>query len=75
MPRVAEFNGILVSIYAADHNPPHVHAYYGDYSALLEIATGNVIAGELPGKQLRLAQRWLADNRDRMVEMWNTMNP
>lgn len=75
MPRVAEFDGITISMYAADHNPPHVHAHYGDASVLLKIADGTVVAGSIPGRQLRAAQAWLAANRERMTTLWATLNP
>jgi hypothetical protein len=29
----------------AEHNPPHVHAQYGDYSAEFEIETGMLLEG------------------------------
>ncbi|MBV9947347.1 MAG: DUF4160 domain-containing protein [Myxococcales bacterium] len=55
MPRVGEALGILFYVYAEDHNPPHVHAIYGEEEAELEIATGAVLVGRLPGAKLRQA--------------------
>jgi hypothetical protein len=38
MPRIGETLGILFYVYAEDHNPPHVHAIYGDDLMLIDIA-------------------------------------
>jgi len=37
MPQISKFFGIIISMYYDDHNPPHFHAYYGDYSAIISI--------------------------------------
>lgn len=39
MPTISEFFGIIIRMYYDDHNPPHFHAYYGDYQALIRIDT------------------------------------
>ena len=47
MPILSRFNGIVMKMYfqQAEHNPPHVHAQYGDYSAEFEIETGMLLEG------------------------------
>lgn len=75
MPRVAEFAGIVISMYAADHNPPHVHVYYAEHEAIVAIATGAVLAGRLPAKQLRRAVEWIAANRADLMNKWAALNP
>jgi hypothetical protein len=39
MPEVSRFFGIVIRMYFNDHNPPHFHAEYGDYEALIDIDT------------------------------------
>jgi hypothetical protein len=34
------FNAILFSIYSHDHLPPHVHAYYGEVTMILDLLPG-----------------------------------
>ena len=75
MPRVAEFAGIVISIYAAAHNPPHVHVYYAELESLVAISTGLVLVGNVPAKQLRAAQEWIAANGASLTEKWETLNP
>jgi hypothetical protein len=75
MPRVGESLGILFYVYADDHNPPHIHAIYGDDQVELEIATGSVLVGSLPGAKLRQALAWLEQNRAIAVAAWARLNP
>jgi len=39
MPKVSQFFGVLIYMYFRDHAPPHFHAQYGDFEALIEIKT------------------------------------
>ena len=54
----SSFDGIRIYIYPRDHNPPHFHAYYAEYEALINIQTLDVMAEDLPGKQLKRARKW-----------------
>lgn len=42
MPTISTFYGITIMINLRDkeHNPPHVHAFYGDETGSFFIATG-----------------------------------
>ena len=48
MPEISRFFGIVIRIFFNDHEPPHFHAIYGDFEALLEIETLAVYRGKLP---------------------------
>lgn len=39
MPRISDFYGIVIWMYFDDHNPPHIHAEYGEYKARIAIET------------------------------------
>jgi hypothetical protein len=73
MPRLATFDGIVVAIYAADHAPPHVHAYYAEHEVLVVIATSVVLAGSLPSAKLTLVLEWLEKNRSDVLSKWNAL--
>ena len=75
MPRIGEVLGVLIYVYAEDHNPPHIHAIYGDEEMKIEIATGTVLAGSLPGSKQALALNWLRANRAAALDAWARMNP
>ena len=37
MPEISLFCGIRVTMFYSDHNPPHFHAEYGGFKALIDI--------------------------------------
>ena len=41
-----------------DHPPPHFHARYGEFEATIEIATLEILEGELPRRALNLVREW-----------------
>ena len=58
MLEVSRFYGIVVKIFYADHNPPHVHAEYGNYEVLVNINTLAILGGSLPARALDLVTEW-----------------
>jgi hypothetical protein len=70
VPRISEFYGIVIEMYYADHPPPHFHARYAGDSAKIEIADGEVIAGALPSRALRLVREWIDQHRDELDANW-----
>jgi hypothetical protein len=71
MPRIAEFEGIRLYLYFRDHNPPHVHAFYGEFEALIVIADGSILSGNLPQRQHSSVMRYLEANRVDVTSQWN----
>ena len=45
MPVLSRFYGIVIRMYflQKEHNPPHIHAIYGDDMAAITIADGKVL--------------------------------
>jgi hypothetical protein len=70
VPRISEFYGIVIEMYYGDHVPPHFHARYGGDSAKVAIASGEVIAGSLPGRALRLVREWIEAHRAELETNW-----
>ncbi len=70
MPRIADFNGVVIEMYFRDHAPPHVHAFHGDDEALIAIRTQEVLEGSLPSKPLRLAREWIAARVEELLAKW-----
>lgn len=59
MPIISMFYGIIIRMYLLDtqhHNLPHIHAKYAECEASIGIDDGEILAGKLPRKQLRLVQ-------------------
>jgi hypothetical protein len=73
MPVISMFYGIIIRLYLLDnrhHNLPHIHARYAEFEASVGIADGDVLAGELPRKQLRLVLAWIELHRDELMADW-----
>jgi len=53
MPTLSMFFGIIIRMYYApkEHNPPHLHAYYQDFSGIIDINSCELKDGDLPLKQ------------------------
>ena len=52
------------------HNAPHVHVHYQDDSAIIEIPSGKVIEGRLPGSRLKLVEAWIEIHKDELMADW-----
>lgn len=73
MPELCRFYGIIIKMLFSDtvqHHKPHIHAYYQDYEASIGI-DGELLAGSIPVKQLKLIQAWLLLHEDELYAAWN----
>ncbi len=70
MPEISRFFGIIVYIFYLDHNPPHFHAKYNEYEAIIRIDSLSVIAGSLPPRALGMVMEWAAIHREEILENW-----
>ena len=70
MPTISEFYGIVILMYYSDHAPPHFHARYGDFEALIQIAPLGVYRGNLPPRALSLVMEWALTNQKQLLEVW-----
>ncbi len=50
MPEISRFYGIFILMNFSDHQPPHFHAWYGDYKIIVNIKDG-VVKGEMPHRR------------------------
>jgi Domain of unknown function (DUF4160) len=70
LPEISRFLGIIIAMYFSDHAPPHFHAKYGDFKAVIAIDTGEMIEGRLPPRVLGLVQEWREYHRAELTEDW-----
>ena len=70
MPEISRFYGIVIRMYFDEHPPPHFHALYGEYEALINITTLAIISGKLPGRALGLVMEWASLHQDELGELW-----
>ncbi len=76
MPVIARFYGLVIKMYfqQKEHNPPHIHAFYGEYMGAVDIQTLEMIEGDLPPKALSLVQEWVGVHKDDLIKIWQTQN-
>jgi hypothetical protein len=72
MPEVARFYGIVIKVFFGDHPPPHFHAIYGEYNALISIESLEIIEGDLPSRAQKLVWEWASLYQQDLLQMWNT---
>ncbi|MDQ7825692.1 MAG: DUF4160 domain-containing protein [Candidatus Eremiobacteraeota bacterium] len=72
MPTISMFYGIIIRMYFApgEHPPPHFHVYYNDYKATVDISLCEIIEGELPKRQARLALAWAELHQEELMADW-----
>ena len=63
MPTISMFYGILIQMFWNDHAPPHFHALYGEFEALIDIRTLEVLEGQLPRRALALVLEWAGESQ------------
>jgi hypothetical protein len=62
-----------VSIFYEDndrHHLPHIHVRYSGEKASVDIEDGNILAGSLPSRQLKLLQAWIEIHKDELYADW-----
>ena len=68
MPTISLFFGITIRMYFGDHPPPHVHAAYQGFEALIDIETRAISDGRLPRRVHRLVTEWIEINEAAILE-------
>jgi len=72
MPEISRFEGIVITMYFNEHNPPHFHATYNGIEAQFDLNEGAFTKGALPSKQARLVLAWYELHKEELLKIWNT---
>ncbi|HBV42572.1 MAG TPA: DUF4160 domain-containing protein [Desulfovibrio sp.] len=74
MPVIARFYGLIIKMYFqnAEHNPPHFHVIYGEYSGIFDINTIKMLEGDLPIKAQALVIEWATTYQKELLTIWKT---
>ena len=54
-----------------DHPPPHFHAVYGEYVALIAIDSLKIIEGDLPPRAQEMVIEWARQHQAELIQMWH----
>lgn len=75
MPVISMFFGIIITMNADDHVPPHIHARYQGHEASFTF-DGNLLKGDLPRKQRKLVEAWVLLHAEELEADWElAFNP
>lgn len=74
MPVISRFYGIVIKMYykQREHNPPHVHAIYGEYMGMFSLLTAEMFEGNIPMREQTLVKKFIEQNREKLKQMWET---
>ena len=72
MPEISRFYGIIITMYFPDHNPPHFHAKYNEFRAIIEIATGKTM-GTMPRHASKMIEEWRNSHKEELFDNWRRM--
>ena len=64
------FYEIVIKLFFSDHPSPHFHVIYGEYNALFDIQSLEVIEGDLLSRAKKLTLEWAALYQRELLEMW-----
>lgn len=76
MPEISRFYGIAVKMFfrMKEHNPPHFHVTYGSFVGVIDMASLEMVEGDLPPRALSLVREWAGLHRAELTEIWNTQS-
>lgn len=75
MPTIKIIDSVKIDLYSREHPPPHFHAIYSDYEALIKIQDFEIYAGRLPRTKLNKIIIWAKDNQQMLMDNFNRLNP
>ena len=74
MPTISSFYGIIIMMHLRDkeHNPSHLHAFYGNEAATFYLSNGEIFEGAFPYKAKKLVKKFIEKYQKELNEMWET---
>ena len=74
MLTISMFYGIVISIFYGEkalHNQLHIHTRYQNFKVSICIDTGDILAGELLVKKLKLVIAWIEIHKEELLADWD----
>ena len=75
MPCLDNISGVKIYVYSNDHLPPHIHAIYAEYEALISIREIEIIRVILPKNKMKVALNYVRENSVGLLEVFYQLNP
>ncbi|SEQ79483.1 DUF4160 domain-containing protein [Neolewinella agarilytica] len=70
MPTFYVIDGVKIQLFFRDHNPPHFHAEFAEYKALIRIDDRQVLEGKLPKNKQKKILTWAKEHQEELMEIW-----
>jgi len=73
MPVISMFYGVIIRMFYYDnkeHKLPHIHIEYNEFTAVMEIPGGHLLAGDFPKDKLKLVLAWSEIHKDELMADW-----
>ena len=70
MPRISAFFGIVIEMFWREHGPPHFHATYAEFEAVIDLESLGIIRGCLPNRAAGLVRDWSEQHHAALMENW-----
>lgn len=55
-----------------EHNPPHIHAIYGECVGMFSLSDGEMFEGDIPTKEQKLIKAFVLKCGEELLKMWET---
>ena len=75
MPTISTFYGItiMMRLREKEHEPAHIHAKYGEYSASFSLKDGEFLyESKFPIRASQMVKEFILKNQKELLEMWET---
>jgi Domain of unknown function (DUF4160) len=64
MATVAVVDGVKIMLYANEHSPPHFHAKFAEFQAVIDINRPAISRGSLPPSKAKAVMHWAAERQE-----------
>jgi hypothetical protein len=64
MATVAVVDGVKIMLYANEHPPPHFHAKFAEFHAVIDIDKLAIVRGSLPPSKSNAVIRWATGRQE-----------
>ncbi len=70
MPEICRFYGMVITINWREHNPPHFHVRYAEYTGVFGILHIEQTEGQIPRRARSMVLEWAALHQQELLENW-----
>ena len=59
----------MMNLRNKEHNPPHIHAFYGENAATFYISNGEIYEGDFPSKAKKMVKEFILSYQKELLNM------